>query len=169
MTHNDKLIVIGRVVKPFGIRGEIRIAPYTESFEAFENSADIFVGNDIYSVISLRFHKGGILAFLNGIETRDQAQTITGELVSTQVVNLPPKEDDEVYWHELIGLRAKTVDGRDLGAITGIIPTGANDVLEIEGSLGEILLPVIDDVVIEINVEEGVVIVDPLEGLVPDA
>ena len=62
-----------------------------------------------------------------------------------------------------------TLDGLDLGVITEIIPTGANDVICVEGQRGEVLLPVIDEVIVNVSVPEGKVVVDPLEGLIPDA
>ncbi len=94
---------------------------------------------------------------------------LQGCLVKTDPVNLPPKDEDEYFWFELIGIEVFTVDGRDLGRVAEVIPTGANDVLTVEGPYGEVLLPMIDDVVKEIDIERRRMIVDPLEGLVPDA
>jgi 16S rRNA processing protein RimM len=65
-------------------------------------------------------------------------------------------------------MKVFTVDGRDLGEIVGITPTGANDVLEVQGAYGEVLLPMIEDVVVEVDTEKNKMTVDPLEGLIPD-
>ncbi len=165
----DRLVVIGQAGKPFGIKGEIRIRPFTESFEAFERSAVLVFGEHRYKVLGLRFHKGAALASLEGIDTPEKARNLVGSLVRTYEENLPPKEEDEYYWFELMGMRVLTRDGRDLGVVAGIMETGANDVLEVQGDLGEILLPLIDDVVLEVNTQRNEMIVDPLEGLLPDA
>lgn len=166
--NSNRLIVIGRATKPFGIKGEIRISPYTESFEAFENSAVLVFDETPFNVIDIRSHKGHILAILEGVNTPEQAKLLSGCLVKTDEGNLPPKSDDEYYWHELIGMKVLTIGGRNLGKITNITPTGANDVLHVEGGFGEVLLPMIDDVVISVDVENQIMMVDPLEGLVPD-
>lgn len=167
MTGN-RLVVIGRAVKPFGIRGEIKIRPFTETFASFEKSAVLVFDQTPYEVQGLRIHKGAVLALLGGIETPEQARLLAGALVKTDEKNLPPKEEDEYYWFELIGLNVVTPTGRDLGKITNLIETGANDVLQVEGPHGEILIPMIEDVVKEIDTENGHMIVDPPEGLIPD-
>ncbi|MGO9571623.1 MAG: ribosome maturation factor RimM [Desulfomonilaceae bacterium] len=164
----NRLIVIGRVVKAFGIKGEIRISPFTESFESFERSGVLVLDESSYTVGSLRIHKRAVLATLEGVDTREKADKLVGSLVKTDEKNLPPKEEDEYYWFELIGMKVSTVDGRFLGEITQITPTGANDVLHVEGAYGEVLLPMIDDIVVTVDLQNNAMTVDPLEGLIPD-
>lgn len=167
MTRN-RFVVIGKAVRPFGIRGEIKVTAFTESFEAFQNSDTLIFGESSYTVTAIRIHKGAALVSLEGIDNPETASKLVGTLVKTDVENLPPKEDDEYYWFELLGMRVFTVDGRDLGKITQITPTGANDVLHVEGAYGEVLLPMIEDVVLEVDTEGEKMTVDPLEGLIPD-
>ncbi len=164
----SRLVVIGKAVRPFGIRGEIKVAPFTESFEAFEKSDSLLFGESAYKVTAIRIHKGAALVSLEGIDNPETARKLVGSLVSTSIENLPPKGEDEYYWFELLGMRVFTVDGRDLGKITQITPTGANDVLHVEGAFGEVLLPMIEEVVLDIDTEGEKMTVDPLEGLIPD-
>lgn len=163
-----RFVVIGRAAKPFGIKGEIKITPFTESFEAFDNSDTLIFGESAYKVIRIRIHKGAALVSLEGIDSPEAASKLSGTLVKTSEENLPAKEEDEYYWFELLGMRVFTVDGRDLGKISQITPTGANDVLHVEGTYGEVLLPMIEDVVLEVDLENEKMTVDPLEGLIPD-
>ncbi|MEW6349195.1 MAG: ribosome maturation factor RimM [Thermodesulfobacteriota bacterium] len=162
-------VVIGQAGQPFGIKGEIKIRPYTESVEAFERSRVLYFDETPYEVLRIRVHKGAVLASLKGVDSPEQAKTLRGCQVRTDPENLPPKGDDEYYWHELIGMRVFTTDGRDLGVVAGLIPTGAHDVLSVQGPFGEVLLPMIEDVLKEVHTERGEMIVDPLEGLIPDA
>lgn len=164
-----KLVVIGQALKPFGIKGEIRIRPFTESSYAFEKSSTLVFNESVYRVVRMREHKRTIIVTLEGIDAREKASAITGSLVKTGVENLPPKEEDEYYWFELMGMQVTTVDGKDLGEVAQIIPTGANDVLSVMGDYGEVLLPMIDEVVLDVNIENDTILVDPLEGLIPDA
>ncbi|MFC1833816.1 ribosome maturation factor RimM [Thermodesulfobacteriota bacterium] len=163
-----RLVVIGQVLKPFGVRGEVKIGLFTESAEPVERSSVLFLDETPFKVLRVRFHKGAALLSLEGIDAPEQVKQLAGSLVKTEVSNLPPKEEDEYYWFELIGLEVLTTDGKHLGKITNIIPTGANDVLQIEGDYGEVLLPMIDEVIIDIDVDEGKMLADPLEGLIPD-
>lgn len=164
-----KLIEIGKALKPFGIKGEIKIRPFTESPVAFENSSILIIDESQYPVTSVRMHKGNVLVKLEGIDTPEKAAELSGCLVRTGEENLPDKEEDEYYWYELIGMNVVTVKGESLGEVKEIIPTGANDVLSIEGDYGEVLLPVIDQVIIEIDNQNNTILVDPLDGLIPDA
>jgi 16S rRNA processing protein RimM len=66
-------------------------------------------------------------------------------------------------------MKVRTIDGLDLGTVRQIIPTGANDVICVEGSRGEVLLPMTEEVVVDVDTDGGMMVVDPLEGLIPDA
>lgn len=163
-----RLVVIGQALKPFGIRGEIRIRLFTESYEPFQRSAELIFDDTAYKVLQVRFHKGTALAVLEGIDSPEKAKELSGSLVKTDRANLPSVEEDEYYWHEILGMEVVTVDGKALGKVTQIIRTGANDVLQIEGTYGEVLLPMIEEVVVEVEPQTGKIVVDPLEGLIPD-
>lgn len=161
--------MIGQVLKPFGLKGEIKVKPFTESLDPFTNSRILFFDETPYDVVRIRQFQSAVLLLLEGIDTPEQARNLAGSLVKTDPRNLPAKEEDEYYWFELIGMKVSTVDGRDLGRITAITPTGANDVFQVDGAYGEVLIPMIEDVVLEVDLEHGRMIVDPLEGLIPDA
>ena len=82
--------------------------------------------------------------------------------------NHPELPSDEIYQHDLIGVKVKTDDGRDLGAVTGIVPTGAVDVLEIRGPLGEVLVPMAGDFIVSMDLERNEMVVRLIEGLLPE-
>lgn len=164
----DRLVVIGQALKPFGIRGQVKIRPFTESFEPFVRSAELVFDDTSYRVLDIRFHKGTALAALEGIDSPEKARELCGSLVRTDKANLPPVEEDEYYWNEILGMEVATVDGKALGRVTHIIRTGANDVLQVEGAYGEVLLPMIDEVIVEVDLQERKIVADPLDGLIPD-
>lgn len=166
---SNRPVVIGQALKPFGIKGEIKIRPFTESLYAFEKSSTLIFDQSSFSVVGIRRHKGNVLVKLEGIDTPEMASQLTGRLVKTSEENLPAKEEDEYYWFELIGMSVRTKDGDDLGEVAEIIPTGANDVLSVQGHHGEVLLPMIDEVIVEVDTGTGIIVVDPLDGLIPDA
>jgi 16S rRNA processing protein RimM len=163
------LQVVGQALKPFGVKGEIKIRPFTQSFEIFARSDELVFDQVSFRLVSFRVHRGTVLATLQGIDSVEQAKALCGKLVKTDERNFPPKGEDEFYWFELIGMSVRTIDGKELGTVAAMIETGANDVLEVHGDYGEVLIPLIDDVVVEIRTEDGAIIVDPLDGLIPDA
>ena len=165
---NDGLVIIGRVQKPFGIRGEVTIQAFTETFHAFEKSEWLEIKDTKMIIEQIRIHKGSVLVLFEGIRTPEQAAAYKGQLVRTLKDNLPPKEEDEYFYFELIGLDVYTMSGQYLGKVTDVMATGANDVLTVRGDYGEILLPFIDQVVIETDLVSKRMLVDPLEGLAPD-
>lgn len=165
---DDGLIVIGRLQKPFGVRGEIRVLAYTESFEAFERSEWLQIKEKRMIIKQIRIHQGSVLVLFDGINTPEQVSEFSGQLVQTSVNNLPAKDEDEYFYFELIGMEVFTKSGRHLGKITEIMATGANDVFVVNGDAGEVLIPFIDDVVLEIDLASKKVLVDPMEGLVPN-
>jgi 16S rRNA processing protein RimM len=165
----DGLIVIGRVQKPFGVRGEIRIQAYTETFEAFKKSEWLEIKEIRMTIKQIRIQKGSVFVLFEGIDAPEEAAKLSGQLVHTLAQNLPPKEEDEYYWYELIGMDVFTNSGQYLGRVNEIIPTGANDVIVVTGDYGEILLPFIDQVVLETDLAGKRMLVDPMEGMIPNA
>lgn len=161
-------MVVGKVKKAFGTKGELRIRMYVESPQVFSSSPVIEVGQSVFEVRGVRRHHGDILLTLSGVEDLETAKTLSGLLVSIDSSCLPEKEEDEYYWYELEGLRVLTPQGKELGLVHHLFRTGANDVLVIHGDKGEILLPWIEDTILKVDLEAGLLVVDPLEGLVPD-
>jgi 16S rRNA processing protein RimM len=86
-------------------------------------------------------------------------------LIYVPVEEAEPLGEDEYYWYQIIGLQVWTVEGRFLGKVTDILPTGSNDVYVVTGPEGEALVPAIEDVIALIDLEEGRLVVNPLEGM----
>ena len=103
---------------------------------------------------------------LEGIDDRDVAAFLRNQLVFVPSAEEPPLPEGEYYHHQLIGLKVQTPEGRDLGALSEILLTGANDVYVVLGPDGsELLLPAIGDVVLNIDLELGRILVNLIPGL----
>jgi 16S rRNA processing protein RimM len=164
-----KLVVIGKTVGTFGIKGELKISPYTESPDVFYQCDELFLNGISFTVTRIRPHKRALLVALEGIDAPEPAREQVGKLVAIPRESLPPCEEDEYYWTDLIGMNVTTTAGVDLGTVDTIIRTGAHDVLVIWGDRGEVLIPMIDHMVPTVSTERNTIEVDPPEGLVPDA
>lgn len=160
-------LAIGRVLRPHGVRGELRVEIHTDYPERFAIYKTVYLGpNQIPHVIeSHRFHQGKVLIKLANIDDRTAAEALREQWMSVSTADAIPLEDGEIYVHQMVNLRVVTVEGEDLGEIQEIIETGANLVYVVQGPGGQILLPDIPDVFLGIDLAAGVATVRLLEGL----
>ena len=157
-------IVVGVVRGSRGLRGELRVECTTEIFERFDVGNDLFLDGKTHTIVSSRFDRRGVLLRLNEIEDRDQADLCRGLELSIQ-------EDEAVisnegyFHHEIIGLSVYEV-GAYLGVISEIIETGANDVYVVNlAEEDDILLPVIDGVILSVDLDQRSMEVEVPVGL----
>ena len=120
-----------------------------------------------FSVLRARFHKNSVILLLDGVSTRNEAETLVGAEASVPRGELPELEDGEFYQFELIGLDVWSDEGVCIGVVKGIISAGGNDVLEVHGKFGEALLPAGPSCVRSVDLEAKRIVVHLLEGLVP--
>ncbi len=163
-------VPVGRVVGVHGIRGELKLVPYSGEYDFPWRVVFVtFKGQKrTCTVSSTRTHKKVILVKLDGIDTRTDAESLVGAELSILKKDLPELPEGEYYYHDLEGMGVWTEDGEYLGRIIHILSTGSNDVYEITGPRGEILIPAIKDVVVEVDVERKRMTVRLLEGLLPE-
>lgn len=175
MSEHPDYLLLGEILRPHGIRGELRMRMLTDYPERINELDQIFLGPGIdapvhpYEVEHLRMHQGFGLLKLVGIDDRDAADALRALFVMVDFENAVPLEDDEIYLFQLIGLQVRTEDGRDLGTLTEVLETGANDVYIVRSdTLGEILIPVLEQTILNTDVETGIVTVKLPEGLLPE-
>lgn len=172
-----QFLVIARIMRPHGVRGEMRLQLLTAFPDRMQNLGPVFLGTDpadpsrfvSRTVTATRRDRGYWLARLDGIDDREAASAFRGWYVMVSLADAVPLEPDEVYLFQVIGLEVVTEAGETLGSVAEVIETGANDVYVVRGGpRGEILIPAIDDVVRSIRPEDGRMIVRPLPGLLSD-
>jgi 16S rRNA processing protein RimM len=175
ITKPDYLL-LGEILRPHGIRGELRLKILTDYPERVARMKTVYVGSDAnqadatpYSVESARLHKQFLLLTLTEIQDRSEAEMLRGQFVMVDIDNAVPLEDDEIYLYQLIGLTVKTESGEELGEIKDVIETGANDVYVISSNkYGEVLIPAHDETIIEIDTDAEIVTVKLPDGLLPE-
>lgn len=163
------LITIGRVVKPHGIDGTLKVLPMTDFPQHFTSLKEVFLVKDQISeatVEHVRFHKGYILLKLIQCSGRSDAEEWIGAEVGIESKDLWPLKKGEYYRFQIEGLNVITEDGECLGRIREIISTGSNDVYVVKNGKKEYLLPAIKEVIKEIDLEKKVMIIHLLEGLI---
>lgn len=161
---------MGKVLRPHGLRGVLRIKSYARGPSSFKKGQSIFLrppngGDEIYTLSSLKPHKNIFLMKLKEIRSIDQAERLRESDIFVLEKDLEKKKEDEFYWFELIGLRVFLTTGEYLGKIEHILETGSNDVYVIKKEGKEILVPAIHDVVKNIDLRKREMIIEPIEGL----
>jgi 16S rRNA processing protein RimM len=161
-------VVIGKFRKPHGIRGEVRMTVLTDFPELIEVGSTIYAGQTYqeYTIKSLRWHGGDLLVALEELPDRTAVEIFRNIMVHMKSEDMPEPPEGEYYTHQLVGLEVVTDQGEKLGRIKEVLFTGANDVYLVESAGGkELLLPAIDQVVLEIDLEARVVKVHIIPGL----
>lgn len=158
-----EMVVMGRVVAPYGIYGWVKVQPHTELPDGLLDYPEWWLGRagqwQQYEVESGRMHGAVLLAKFKGVNDRDAAFTLKGRQVAVPRTLLPEPDEDEYYWTDLIGLRVTNLQGVDFGEVVNLLETGANDVMVVKGER-ERLIPFIGQVVLEVNLEAGTMQVD---------
>lgn len=177
--HNEtpRYLLLGQILRPHGVRGELRMRVHTDYPERIGKLDQVFLGAGIddnnarpYEVNAARMHQNYILLTLETISSRDKADRLRDLFVMVKYEDAVPLEEGEFYLYQVIGLRVETKDGYLLGTITDVIETGANDVYVINSpEYGEVLFPITEETLIKHNIEQGIVRVIIPDGLLPDA
>jgi len=176
---NDAMVVMGRIVAPYGVFGWLKIIPDTEAFDGLFDYDTWWLGkgNDWreLEVETAKIHNDVILVKLAGINDRDAAFACKGKQIAVPRALLPEPDENEYYWSDLIGLQVKNLQGADFGVIADVFETGANDVIVVkpvqvkqETAAGEAakdksqerLLPFIASVVLEVDLKAKTMLVD---------
>ena len=164
-----RFIAIGRIARPHGLRGEVAVQVLTDFPGRFDMATVVYLGDaldaEAWQINATRWHKDRVLITFKGCEDRTTAERLRGLLVQIPIEEAMPLPEDEYYPHQLIGLDVKTVDGEELGRLSEILFTKANDVYVVVGQRGEILLPAIADVIDGVDLDAGQMVVRLMEGL----
>lgn len=162
-TETDSLVIMGRIVAPYGVKGWVKVVPDTELIESLLSYQTWQVGKgDDWRTIKLKsgkVHNDVLVVKLEGINDRDAAFSCKGQQVAVPRETLPTLDETEFYWSDLIGLVVKNQQGVDFGKVTNVFETGANDVLVVNGAI-ERLIPFTGQAVIAVDLEKQTMLVN---------
>jgi 16S rRNA processing protein RimM len=162
-------LVVGKLRRSHGVRGEILMQVITDFPERLKAGMTVYLGEQHQPerIRSRRNHGQGLLLAFDGYTSPEAVGELRNALVYVPTADRPPLLDGEYYHHQLLGLRVIGEDGGELGRISEILSTAAHDIYIVRGESGsEILLPAIDDVILEIDLEKGELRAHLLPGLI---
>ncbi len=165
-----KYLEIGQIVNTFGIKGMVKIKPFTDDIKRFDKLKDIYIkskkNEKEYEVEEVKYHKNMVLMKLKGVNTIEEAELLRQSYLLVDREKEEPLEEGIYYIVDLLGLEAYTEEGEFLGRVDDIFNTGSNDIYVIKDELGkQILLPGIPDVLKKVDLEEGKIIFHLIPGL----
>jgi len=167
----DDLVMIGEIVKPHGIRGEVKVYSYSERPENFKQYGKVVLqeaagsGTKIYKVVRTREQGKLAILQLEGVTTREEALSLLGNRVYVKKADFPEPASDEYYWHQLEGLLVQTESGQKLGKVTRLFSTPAHDIMVVTGAGHEYMIPVKGDIIISVDEQDKKITVSPPAGL----
>lgn len=161
-------VAIGRVLGAVGVRGEIKVQPLAPAAQ-FKPAGKVMLDGRLYRIERSRPAGRHLALKLAGLDVREEAAAHHGRYLLAAESDLAPLPPDEYYHYQLIGLHVETTAGEALGQVAEVFATAGNDVFVVRGGpRGEILVPAIEDVVLKIDVPAGRILIEPVEGLLPE-
>jgi len=162
-------LAIGKVAKPWGLKGAVKVYSYAESIESFLRISELLVqGKDGPTVLCLeeaKKHQKGILLKFKGRDRIEAVEDLVGLTLYMDRKELPRLEEGEYYWYELIGMEVCTDSGRSVGTLEKVLETGSHNVYVVRKGERESLIPAIREVVRKVDVPGKRMIIHAVEGL----
>lgn len=163
---------VGKIVNTHGVKGEVRVLSVTDFIdERYKPGNKLYLFKEKNHPLELivkshRTHKNFDLLLFEGYENVNDVEHMKGAHLKVPENQLSELEEGEYYFHEIIGCLVFTTRGKEVGKITEILTPGANDVWVVKDKRGKnMLIPYIDEVVKQIDVNDKIILIDPIEGL----
>lgn len=152
---------VGQIVNTHGIKGEVKVIPLTEDANNFKRYGKVLVDNTWREIEGVKFQKDRVILKLEGIDSINEAETFKQKYLRVLRSEEPELPDDMYYVEDIIGATVYDTNNKELGKIEDVLETKNNDVYWIKKPK-ELLIPVLEDIVLEINVEEKKVVIRPV-------
>ena len=167
----EKYLEIGQIVNTFGIKGQVKIVPFTDDITRFDELKEIYVEKKnelkLVQIEQVNYKKNMVILKLKGIETVEEAEKLRNCYLKIDRKDAKKLPKDTYFIVDLLGLDVYTDEGKLLGKVDDIYNAGSSDIYVVKDELGkQILLPAIKDVLKEVDLENQKIIVHLIKGLV---
>lgn len=162
-------LVIGKIRRPHGVRGDVLMEVISDFPERIQPGVTVYVGEfaQPQKITDRRTHKDGLILHFAAYSTAESVGELRNAFVFVRADDRPALENGEFYHHQLLGLIVRTDQSEELGKITEILETGANDVFVVQNEKGQkVYIPYIDELVTDIDIEQGTITVHLIPGLI---
>ena len=165
------LVAIGEIARAHGLRGEVRVTPLTDHPERFARVTECVLwdatrdGREPRRITAARRHGDALVVSFAGCDSVDDARALAGRVIAVPRDEALPPPPGSFYPWQLEGALVTTEDGRSVGRVTGIEHAGAQDLWVVAGREREHLIPAVPDIVVDVDLAAGCVVIRPPEGL----
>src|SRR5690606_30746369 len=164
--EESERVAVGRINAPWGVRGHVKVTPFTRNPERLTVGSRVLVAGEPRTIRDVKSPRGYPVILFEGISGTDAADRLRGALIEIEEADLPALREDEYYVHDLVGLRVLTAAGEELGTLEDVLETGSNDVYVVRRpGQKDLLVPAIDGVLLEVDLEAGTVTIEVVPGL----
>ena len=157
-------LLAGEIGKPHGIAGEVYVVPISDDPRRFLPGSTLSWQQRSLTIESSRQHGNRLLVKFEGVDTRGAAEAMRGPLF-VPVEAARSLDDDEFWPHDLVGCDVKTPGGASVGTVKEVVPGAAHDLLVVTTDRGDRMVPLVKEIVRQIDLETAVILIDPPEGL----
>lgn len=159
-------ITVGKIVNTRGLRGEVKVYPYIDELEAFNDFSYLLIDNKKYEIKGVKFFKNMVFITFMGIDTIEKAEALKNFDAEIFEEDLPELSEDEFYIKDILGMEVVTDMGEIIGTVKDVYRTGSNDVYEVErNGKKPMYLPAIKDVILNYDIENNKMTVHIIDGL----
>jgi 16S rRNA processing protein RimM len=163
-----EFLTVGRILRPHGVRGGVLVEAKSELIHDLSPGMDVLIGESRDAVLlkSIRQHRGQFILYFEDVSDRDSVESLRGTELAISLQDSSPLPEGSYFHWQIVGMDVESDNGEFLGKIVKILETGANDVYIISKEGSEFLIPAIEDVVLQVDLEKNLMIVHLLPGLV---
>lgn len=158
----EQFLNIGQIVNTHGVKGEVKVFPLTDDPMRFKKLKMVIIDNKEVQILSCKFQKDRVILKLEGVDTMDDAMRLKNKYLKVSRENAVKLPKDSYFIADLIGCSVFDTDETPLGEVYDVIKTGSNDVYWVKGKK-ELLIPVLKEIVLEINVEDKKIVIKPVK------
>lgn len=164
------MVIVGRIARAHGNRGQVIVDPQTDfPVERFKPGSVLYMRSgeaaESLTIETVRFHRGRPIVGLAGVDTMNAAEALAGRELRVGIDALQPLPAGSFYHHELIGCAVETPRGEPIGPVTSVEGAGAGSRLVVDGSGGEILIPLVEGICVGVDLAARKIVVEPPDGL----
>jgi len=158
-------VIVGRILGPWGRHGAMRVLPLTDVPDRLAPERRVMLRGREVLIRECFSHRSGLVLSLSGIDRLEQAEALRGEVLYVPREQVPRLDEGRYYHFQILGLQVLSDEGEHLGEISEIITTGANDVYVVRTEGAELLVPAIEEVIKEIDLEKNQMVIELIDGL----
>ncbi|MCH8225198.1 MAG: 16S rRNA processing protein RimM [Chloroflexi bacterium] len=159
-------IAVGEILGTHGLWGAVRARVLSDVANRFDAGGEIHISGISYRIAkSSSIRTRQVILQLHGVNTYEAAKALVGYMITVPPEAVPQLPEGEYFHFQLLGIKVLTEEGEELGRISDILETGSNDVYVVNGPTGEVLVPALADVIVKVDLDQGIMEVNLPDGL----